>query len=144
MNFWLMKSEPDAYSWAQMCADVKTDWSGVRNYQAAGNMKKMALGDLCFFYHSNQGREIVGIVKVTRLYHPDPTDQTGRFGQVEVKAHAELKVPVTLAALKAHPVLKEMAFVRQSRLSVAPVLEKEWQLVLELGQGAKSISAKRR
>lgn len=135
MAYWLMKSEPDAYSWQQMTADGRTGWSGVRNYQAAGNMKKMALGDRCFFYHSNDGREIVGVVEVSRLYHPDPTDASGRFGQVEVKAVAALEKPVTLAMLKAHPVLKDMAFVRQSRLSVAPVTAKEWDLVLKLAGG---------
>lgn len=133
MAYWLMKSEPDAFSWQQMVADKKTGWNGVRNYQAANNMKAMKTGDECFFYHSNEGREIVGTVTVTKTYHPDPSDATGRFGMVDVKAGRAMKTPVTLADIKAHPVLKDMVFVRQSRLSVSPVTEKEWKIICKLG-----------
>jgi predicted RNA-binding protein with PUA-like domain len=133
MAHWLLKSEPSAYAWAQMVKDKKTDWTGVRNHQAAANMKAMRAGDTCFFYHSNDGKEIVGVVKVIKTYHPDPTDETGKFGMVGVEAGKPLKTPVTLAALKTHPKLKTMAFVKQSRLSVSPVTAEEWAAVCALG-----------
>lgn len=133
MAYWLMKSEPDAYSWQQMVKDKTTDWSGVRNYQAANNMKAMKGGDLAFFYHSNEGKEIVGIVKVVKTYHPDPTDTTGKFGMVTVEAVKPLPRPVTLAFIKNHPDLKAMALVRQSRLSVSPVTAAEWETIKRLG-----------
>jgi predicted RNA-binding protein with PUA-like domain len=133
MACWLLKSEPDAYSWARMVRDGKTGWSGVRNHQAANNMKAMKIGDEGFFYHSNEGREIVGVVKVVRTYHPDPTDETGRFGMVEVEAVGPLPHPVTLHAIKAHAKLKDMVFVRQSRLSVSPVTPEEWKTIRKLG-----------
>lgn len=135
MAYWLMKSEPSAYSWAQMCRDKKSGWTGVRNHQAGNNMKAMKLGDEAFFYHSNEGREIAGIVKVSKLYHPDPTDPAGKFGMVEVTAVRSLKKCVTLADIKAHPQLKNMAVVRQSRLSVSPVTAEEWGVILALGGG---------
>ena len=133
MAHWLMKSEPAAYSWTQMVKDKKSGWTGVRNYQAANNMKAMKPGDQCFFYHSNEGKEIVGIVEVSKLYHPDPTDKEGKFGMVEVTAVKPLKTPVTLADIKSHPVLKGMALVRQSRLSVSPVTAEEWKTICKLG-----------
>lgn len=133
MAYWLMKSEPFAYSWDQMVKDKKTGWSGVRNYQAANNMKAMKLGDECFFYHSNEGKEIVGIVKVLKTYHPDSTDKDGKFGMVEVSAGNALPKPVSLAEIKAHPKLKAMAFVKQSRLSVSPVTAAEWVVICKLG-----------
>lgn len=133
MAYWLMKSEPDAYSWQQMVKDKKTGWSGVRNYQAANNMKAMKIGDEAFFYHSNEGKEIVGTVIVSKLYHPDPTDKTGKFGMVEVSAGKAFKTPVTLAAIKAHEKLSAMVFVRQSRLSVSPVTAAEWKTICKLG-----------
>lgn len=133
MAYWLVKSEPEAYSWAQMVKDKKTGWSGVRNYQAANNMKAMKAGDECFFYHSNDGKEIVGTVKVSKTYHPDPTDETGKFGMVEMSAGKALKKPVALADIKSHPKLKNMAFVKQSRLSVSPVTADEWKTIVSLG-----------
>lgn len=133
MAYWLMKSEPSAYSWKQMVKDKKSGWTGVRNHQASNNMKAMKLGDECFFYHSNEGREIVGIVKVSKLYHPDPTDGGGKFGMVEVTAGAPLKKHVTLADIKSHPKLKTMALVKQSRLSVSPVTADEWKTICTLG-----------
>lgn len=133
MNHWLVKSEPDAYSFEQMKKDRKTGWSGVRNHQAANNMKAMKAGDLCFFYHSNEGKEVVGIVKVGKTYHPDPTDESGKFGQVEMAYVRALKTPVGLAEIKAHPRLKDMAFVRQSRLSVSPVTKAEWDVICKMG-----------
>jgi len=133
MAYWLMKSEPAAYSWQQMVKDRKSGWTGVRNFQAQNNMKAMKIGDECFFYHSNEGKEIVGTVKVTKLFHPDPTDKTGKFGMVEVAAGAELKKSVTLADIKANPRLKEMKLVKQSRLSVSPVTDDEWKTICKLG-----------
>ncbi len=133
MAYWLMKSEPEVYSWAQMVKDKKTGWSGVRNYQAAGNMKAMKVGDEAFFYHSNEGREIVGVVKVSKTYHPDPTDETGKFGMVEVTAVKPVPKSVTLADIKTHAKLKDMALVRQSRLSVCPVTAEEWAVISKLG-----------
>ena len=133
MAYWLVKSEPSAYAWAQMVKDKKTGWTGVRNHQAANNMKAMKVGDECFFYHSNEGKEIVGIVRVTKTYHPDPTDETGKFGMVEMTAGAPLEKPVGLADIKVHAALKNMAFVKQSRLSVSPVTADEWKAVCKLG-----------
>lgn len=132
MAYWLVKSEPSAYSWQQMQKDKKTGWTGVRNFQAANNMKAMKKGDECFFYHSNEGKEIVGIVTVGREYHADPTDETGRFGMVEMLAGKSLKTPVTLADIKAAAKLKNMAFVKQSRLSVSPVTAEEWKTILAM------------
>jgi len=133
MAYWLMKSEPAAYSWQQMVKDKKTGWSGVRNYQAANNMKAMKVGDEAFFYHSNDGKEIVGTVRISKTYHPDPTDAAGKFGMVEVTAGTAFKTPVTLAAIKVHEKLQDMAFVRQSRLSVSPVTAAEWKIICKLG-----------
>ncbi|MDE1151344.1 MAG: EVE domain-containing protein [Micavibrio sp.] len=133
MAHWLVKSEPEAYSWQQMQKDKKTGWSGVRNYQAANNMKAMKIGDTCFFYHSNEGKEIVGIVSVSKLYHPDPSDEDGKFGMVEMSAGKSFKTPVTLAEIKVHAKLKDMAFVKQSRLSVSPVTADEWKIICGLG-----------
>lgn len=133
MAYWLMKSEPAAYAWAQMVKDKKSGWSGVRNHQAANNMKAMQPGDRAFFYHSNEGREIVGIVRISKTYHPDPTDGSGKFGMVEVTAEQPLKKPVTLAEIKAQPQLKGMALLRQSRLSVSPVTAAEWAAICKMG-----------
>lgn len=133
MAYWLMKSEPDTYSWDQFVKDKKSGWTGVRNYQASNNMKAMAIGDEAFFYHSNVGKEIVGVMKVTKLYHPDPTDETGRFGMVEVTPVKPLQKFVTLADIKAHPKLEKMALIKQSRLSVSPVMADEWKVICKLG-----------
>jgi predicted RNA-binding protein with PUA-like domain len=127
---WLLKSEPGAYSFAQMTADKKTDWTGVRNHLAAKHLKAMQVGDLCFFYHSNVGKEIVGVVRVTKTFSVDPKDPP--FGMVEVAFDKALPSPVTLAAIKNHPALKDMVFVKQSRLSVSPVTAAEWRAVLAL------------
>lgn len=132
MKYWLVKSEPDAYSFAQMQKDKKTGWTGVRNYQAANNMKAMAAGDICFFYHSNEGKEIVGTVEVGKTYMPDPTDDSGRFGMVEMVKPRAVKTPLTLAAIKEHATLKNMAFVKQSRLSVSPVTAAEAKIIYKL------------
>ncbi len=100
MTYWLMKSEPEAYSWQQLLKDKRTGWSGVRNYQANNNMKAMQIGDEAFFYHSNTDRAIIGIMKVVKTWYPDPSDKTGRFGMVDVKPVRVLKKPVTLAEIK--------------------------------------------
>ncbi len=132
MAYWLLKSEPDAFSWQQLVKDGKTSWTGVRNYTAANNLRAMKKGDLGFFYHSNEGLEIVGIMKVTREATPDPTDKTGRFVTVEVKPVKPLKNPVSLKTVKADKLLKHMALAKFSRLSVSPVTAAEWKRVVEL------------
>jgi len=135
MAYWLFKSEPGAWSWdAQVKRGAKgEDWNGVRNYQANNNMKAMRKGDLGFFYHSVDEKSIVGIVEIIREHRPDPTDATGRFGLVTVRAVKALPHPVSLAQIKAAPELQDMALVRQSRLSVTPVDEKSWSLICILG-----------
>jgi len=134
MAYWLVKSEPGTWSWDDQVKAKVTGWDGVRNYQAANNMKAMALGDLCFFYHSVNEKQIVGIVEVVKLYRPDPSDASGRFGMVDVKAVKPFVRPVTLAEIKAEPRLKDLALVRQSRLSVLPVGKNEWALICKMGQ----------
>jgi predicted RNA-binding protein with PUA-like domain len=135
MAYWLFKTEATTWSWEQqMRKGAKGEpWSGVRNHQAAGNMKAMAEGDLAFFYHSGEEKKIVGIVAVSGTYRPDPSDESGRFGLVVVKAVRELKRPVTLAEVKASPKLKDMVLVKNSRLSVQPVTAAEWQLICTMG-----------
>jgi predicted RNA-binding protein with PUA-like domain len=134
MKYWLMKSEPSAYSWAQLLADGHTDWNGVRNYQANNNMKAMRVGDRAFFYHSNEQRAIVGMMEITALWRPDPADESGRFGMVTVAPLESFAYPVGLAAIKAHPLLSEMVFVRQGRLSVSPVAAEEWRVIVKMGK----------
>lgn len=135
MKYWLFKSEPEAWCWAEQKArGAKGEpWSGVRNHQAKLNMMAMKTGDLGFFYHSGAAREIVGVVEVIGEYRPDPTDESGKFGLVDVKAVRDLPKPVTLAQAKADPRLKDMTLVTFSRLSVQPVSEAEWKQVLKLG-----------
>jgi len=133
MAHWLVKSEPAAWSWDDQAKGGAEPWSGVRNHQAAANLKAMRQGDTAFFYHSVQGREIVGIVEVVREAYPDPTDPGSRWVAVDVKAVRSLCRPVTLAAIKADPRLAELPLVRQSRLSVMPIDAESWELVLALG-----------
>ncbi|MGE0119395.1 MAG: EVE domain-containing protein [Dongiaceae bacterium] len=137
MAFWLVKSEPSSYSWEQMVKDGRTFWSGVRNFQASSNLKKMKAGDRAFFYHSGDDKAVVGIVEVVREYYPDHTDETGKFGMVDVKAVAPVKTHVTLAAIKAETKLKNLLLVKQSRLSVVPIDEPSWRLICSMG-GVKS------
>ncbi|WP_421995037.1 EVE domain-containing protein [Reyranella sp.] len=136
MAHWLIKSEPSAYSWDQFVKDKKTSWTGVRNAQAAANLKAMKVGDRCFFYHSNEGKEIVGIAEVVRTAYPDPTDKDGKSVTVDVKPVGPVKTPVTLAAIKANPAFKDLGLVRQSRLSVSPVGDAHWKLLTKMA-GAK-------
>jgi predicted RNA-binding protein with PUA-like domain len=135
MAYWLMKTEPDAWSWEQQVKKgAKGEaWTGVRNHTARQNMKDMKKGDRVFFYHSGIGKEIVGIVEVIREHYPDPTDPTGVFKAVDVKAVEPMPKPVTLAQAKADPRLKGMALVKYSRLSVQPVTPQEWKIVCALG-----------
>ena len=134
MAYWLMKSEPGTWSWDDQVKDGTAEWDGVRNYQAANNMKAMTVGDLVFFYHSGKDREIVGIVQVARTYYPDHTDASGRFGMVDVTALRPFVRPVTLAQVKAEPRLSQLALVRHTRLSVMPVAEAEWRIICALGE----------
>ena len=135
MAHWLFKSEPSAWSFDKLaaCGADGTDWSGVRNHSAKLNMQAMAVGELGFFYHSNEGKAIVGIVEVCKPYRPDPTDATGRFGMVDIRAVRPLPRPVTLEAVKADRRLAGMALVANSRLSVQPVTDDEWRMVCEMG-----------
>jgi predicted RNA-binding protein with PUA-like domain len=130
---WLFKSEPEAFSWDRLVKEKRASWDGVRNYQANNNMKAMKKGDRGFFYHSVTGKEIVGIVEVVGEHHPDPSDETGRFGMVDVKPVKPLPKPVTLEQIKADPRLQELALIRQSRLSVVPIDAKSWKIICGLG-----------
>ncbi len=132
MAYWLMKSEPSAYSWDQLVKDGRTNWSGVRNYQAANNLKAMKPGDRAFFYHSNEGLDVVGIMEIVKAAYPDPSDKAGRFVMVDVKPVGPVKTPVRLAAIKAEPKLKDLGLVKQSRLSVSPVSAEEWKLICKM------------
>lgn len=133
-KYWLMKSEPSVYAWSQLLKDKRTGWSGVRNYQANNNMKAMQIGDEAFFYHSNEGLHIAGIMKIVGLWHPDRDDESGKFGMVDVAPVKTMKNPVTLAAIKTNPTLADMALVRQGRLSVSPVMPNEWREILKMGE----------
>ncbi|HMT73322.1 MAG TPA: EVE domain-containing protein [Chitinophagaceae bacterium] len=132
MAYWLIKSEPFKYSWEQLEKDKKTFWDGVRNYAARNNLKAMKKGDLAFFYHSNEGVEIVGIAKVVKEAYQDPTTDETAWVAVDFAPHKKLKKPVTLVQIKAEPKLAEMALVRLGRLSVQPVTEQEWKMVMQM------------
>ncbi|HEY8161513.1 MAG: EVE domain-containing protein [Methylocystis sp.] len=134
MAHWLLKSEPSTWSWDQQVeAGAKgTFWNGVRNHLAKKHLMAMRKGERAFFYHSNEERAIVGVVEIIKEYYPDHTDETGRFGMVDVKAAKPLKKPVTLAQIKAEPRLADMVLVNNSRLSVQPVTDAEWAVVLEM------------
>ena len=134
MNYWLVKQEPDAYAWSKFVADGKTTWTGVRNFQARNNLRAMKKGDLVFYYHSNIGKEIVGIAKVVKEHYPDPTAEEGDWSVVDLAPVKPLKTFVTLDALKADAVLKDIPLVKQSRLSVSPLTEAQFQRVLVLGE----------
>jgi predicted RNA-binding protein with PUA-like domain len=133
MAHWLMKSEPSAYGWSQLVKEKRTAWSGVRNYEARNNLAAMKKGDQAFFYHSNEGKEIVGIMEVVREAYPDPDDATGKFVMVDVKPLKPLPMPVTLAALKADKRFAELGLIRRSRISVTPVSAAHWQAICKLG-----------
>ncbi|WP_375409907.1 EVE domain-containing protein [uncultured Methylobacterium sp.] len=135
MAYWLYKSEPATWSWDQQVAAgaTGTHWNGVRNHVAKQHLQAMQVGERGFFYHSNEGKSVVGIVEVIRPYYPDDSDPTGRFGMVDLKAVEPLKTPVTLQAIKAEPRLAAMMLVTHSRLSVQPVSEAEWAVVCKMG-----------
>ena len=133
MNHWLVKTEPETFSWDDMARAKVEPWTGVRSRQAAANLSKMACGDRVFFYHSNQGKEIVGIVEVVREAYPDPTAADGGWVAVDMRAGPPFPRPVTLAAMKADPALAEMPVVRLARLSVSPVAAAHWRYVCALG-----------
>ncbi|HEX9329387.1 MAG TPA: EVE domain-containing protein [Reyranella sp.] len=135
MAYWLIKSEPSAYSWDQLVKDKKTSWTGVRNFQAQINLKAMKTGDRAFFYHSGEGKEIVGIAEVVKTAYPDATDKEGKSITVDFKAVEPVKKKVTLAEIKADPKFKEMKLVRQSRLSVSPVSDEHWKLLMKMAGG---------
>ena len=133
VNHWLVKSEPDAFSWDQQVANGVEPWTGVRNHTAKLNLKAMQVGDLAIFYHSNIGKQVVGVVEVVREAYPDPTAETGDWVSVDMKAVRPFPKPVTLADIKADPALAEMALIRQSRLSVMPVSKAHWDRICRMG-----------
>jgi len=132
MASWLIKSEPATWSWAQQVKKGTECWDGVRNYQAANNLKAMALGDLCFFYHSNVGKEIVGIVQVVKEAYIDPTDLKGKFVAVDIQTVKALAKPVSLATIKHIEALQDIALIKQSRLSVMPISDMHWNEIIRL------------
>jgi predicted RNA-binding protein with PUA-like domain len=132
MAYWLIKSEPFKYSWDQFEKDGSTFWDGVRNYAARNNLRSMKKGDLAFFYHSNEGLEIVGIAKVIKESYQDPTTEETAWVVVDFKPHKKLKSPVSLSAIKSNKELSQMALIRLGRLSVQPVLPEEWEIILKM------------
>jgi predicted RNA-binding protein with PUA-like domain len=134
MNYWLVKQEPDSYSFADFQKEGKTDWTGVRNFTARNNLKEMKVGDKVFYYHSGDERAVVGLAKVTKSHFPDPTADEGSWVAVELEAGKPLKKPVTLADIKANKKLAEMKLVKLSRLSVSPVTKEEFDEILEMAK----------
>ena len=132
-NCWLVKQEPEAYSWADLKKDGSTHWTGVRNYQARNNLRAMKKGDYVLFYHSVSDKEVVGIARVAREQYPDPTAKEGDWSAVDLAPFKDLKVPVTLDSIKADPAMKNMLLLRNSRLSVMPVAPEQFKRILELG-----------
>lgn len=132
MNYWLMKSEPNAYSWNDLVKDGRTHWDGVRNYQARNFMMQMKVGDLAFLYHSIQDKAVVGIMELVREHYPDPTDNKGKFVMVDVIPNTQLTTPVTLQVIKDTPSLQNIGLIKQSRLSVMPVTKQEWHDIIKL------------
>ncbi len=135
MNYWLIKSEPYKYSWQDLEKDGSTYWDGVKNYQARNNLKAMKVGDKALYYHSNEGKEIVGVTEIIKEHYQDPTTDDTRWVAVDVKPIEKFKVPVTLKDIKADPNLAEMVLLKQQRLSVAPVEQKEYEHILKMSQG---------
>ena len=133
MNHWLVKSEPASYSWDQLVKEGRTNWNGVRNPTAVNNLKAMKKGDCVFFYHSNEGLQIVGIAEVVKEFYPDPADKSGRLGMVDITPVMPLKTPVTLATIKADPKFHDFALVRLSRLSVMSVSPAHWKQICGMG-----------
>lgn len=134
MNFWMVKQEPDAYSWDDFVAEGKTDWTGVRNYQARNNLREMKKGDKVLFYHSNIGKEVVGVAKVTKTAYQDPTTEDDRWVAVELTPVKKLKKPVGLAEMKANLALANLGLIKQSQLSVIAVTKDEFEEILSMAQ----------
>lgn len=134
MNYWLVKSEPDVYSYDQLVAEGRGRWDGVRNYQARNNLRAMQVGDLCFFYHSNIGLAVVAIARVAREHYPDPTAEKGDWSCVDLEPVKPFVRPVTLAEIKAHPGLQQLLLVRNARLSVMPLSSDEFSTILKMGE----------
>jgi predicted RNA-binding protein with PUA-like domain len=132
MAYWLLKSEPSSYSWNQLVADGRTHWDGVRNAQALNNLRAMKLGDRAFFYHSNEGKNIVGVVEVVKTFYPDPNDKSGKLGMVDIKPVMPTAAPVDLPAMRANPELSDLSLLKQSRLSVCPVTENQWFVLCKM------------
>ena len=132
MNYWLLKSEPNTWSWNDQTKEKITMWDGVRNYQARNNIKLMKKNDLCFFYHSVSEKKIVGIVKVIKEHYLDPTDKTKKFVAIDVKFHQKLKTPISLETIKNQPKLSNLPLIKQSRLSVMPIDKKSWSIIYRL------------
>jgi len=133
MNYWLIKSEPSEYSWQKLVEDKKTNWDGVRNYQARNNLKSMKTGDLAFLYHSVNQKQVVGVCRVTKEHFPDPTTHDDRWVAVEVVPEEQLVNPVSLEEIKANPKLQNIALIKQSRLSVMPLKQEEFDEIVRLG-----------
>ena len=134
MNYWLIKSEPSTWSWDNQKNVKKEMWDGVRNYQARNNLMQMKKGDLCFFYHSVNEKQIMGIVEVVKEHYPDPTDKTGRFVVIDVKAKKKIKRPISLEEIKSIPKLSKIALIKQSRLSVMPLKKIEWDTIIKISE----------
>ena len=134
MNYWLIKTEPDTFSWDDLVKKKREHWDGVRNFKARNNIKAMKLGDLCLFYHSNVGKEVVGIAEVVKEYYPDHTAEDGKWYMMDVAPVRKLKRPVTLAEVKANERLSQMKLVTNSRLSVQPVKPEEFEMILALSE----------
>lgn len=134
MSFWLVKSEPEAYSWAQLVKDGKTAWTGVRNFAARLNLRAMKTGDRVFFYHSGEQKSVVGLARVVKEFYPDPTVDEGDWSAVDLASEKALAKPVTLATIKADKILGEMKLVKQSRLSVSPVTREQFERLLKLAE----------
>ncbi|MFN5218650.1 MAG: EVE domain-containing protein [Sphingomonadales bacterium] len=134
MNHWLIKSEPFKYSWSQFEKDQSTFWDGVRNFQARNNLREMKKGDLCLFYHSNEGKEVVGIAEVIKEHYQDPTTDETQWVVVDVKPHSKLKKPVTLSQIKGDGRLSQIGLIKQSRLSVIKLSKEEFNIILSLSE----------
>jgi len=134
INYWLMKSEPSSWSWENQVKDGIAMWDGVRNYQARNNMMKMKKKDLSFFYHSVLEKSIIGVVEIVKEFYPDPTDITGKFVVVDVKTKYKLKKPVTLEQIKNNKKIKNIALIKQSRLSVMPIRKSEWLNIIKISE----------
>jgi predicted RNA-binding protein with PUA-like domain len=136
-NFWLVKQEPEDYSWDDLVRDGRTEWTGVRNFQARNNLRRMKVGDGVLFYHSGKGKCVVGVAEVVKAAYPDPTARDGAWVSVDIKPVRRLNEPVQLAAIRYHPKLHNLPLVRQSQLSVMPLTKEEFQTIISMSDGKK-------